>query len=293
MAIPSGDGVIQTAHDVLKRYETEHGEIGIHSEHDPEAAARLLEYEKSLRLIQNSVANDKRDLTTADAAAVALRELEQSGMVQAPSDEEIATCKAGIDKCKQELSEIQSAVKALEDAHLLSSAAARKTRLAADLHRDIQQWEAIAAALAPDSIPGEMLAEALEPINDRLAMTAKLAGWKVPRIDGDMDITASGRSYSLLSESEKWRADCLMAEAVSHVSGIRLLVLDRFDVLDSPGRNDLIFWLADMADAKAFDTAIVLGTMRRDQLEKARPGLPDNFGVFWIEEGTNVTEAFE
>lgn len=47
----------------------------------------------------------------------------------------------------------------------------------------------------------------------------------------------------------------LLAEAISHVSGRRLLVLDRMDVLDAPGRNDLIFWLADMADANAFDTA--------------------------------------
>ena len=116
-------------------------------------------------------------------------------------------------------------------------------------------------------------------------MTSKLAGWKLPVIDGDMNITVGGRPYGLLSESEKWRADYLLAEAISHVSGRRLLVLDRMDVLDAPGRNDLIFWLADMADANAFDTALVLGTMRRDQLEKALPGLPDNFGVFWMEGG--------
>ncbi|MGK9630576.1 hypothetical protein O6383_24315, partial [Salmonella enterica subsp. enterica] len=81
----------------------------------------------------------------------------------------------------------------------------------------------IADALSPDGIPGEMLAEALGPMNARLGASAVAAGWSIPQITADMEITGDGRPYALLSESEKWRADAMIAEAVSYLSGLRLL----------------------------------------------------------------------
>ena len=42
-------------------------------------------------------------------------------------------------------------------------------------------------------------------------------------------ITAGGREYRLLSESERYRVDAVLAEAVANLSGARLLVLDRAD----------------------------------------------------------------
>ena len=249
-----------------------------------DAAVKLPEYEKALSLLTSMVSNGERDIAAALAAKEQLAHLEAEAAA-APSDGALLEAKSNVDELRASRKEAQTKLEAVRHAERKAAEAESKTKAAAQHHANVQAWDKVAEHLAPTGIPAEILADALRPFADRLAMTSKLAGWKLPVIDGDMNITVGGRPYGLLSESEKWRADCLLAEAISHVSGRRLLVLDRMDVLDAPGRNDLIFWLADMADANAFDTALVLGTMRRDQLEKALPGLPDNFGVFWMEGG--------
>lgn len=243
--------------------------------------ARLPEYDKALKLMQSAVANGKRDLTAAEAAAGALRELEESGLTEAPSDEEITALKARIDAIKHSRANQQAGIRMLEDAVRQANEADEKTRRAAAFHQDVQQWEAIADALAPDGIPGEMLAEALGPINDRLAMSSNTSEWLSISISKDMAITAEGgRAYALLSESEKWRADAMIAEAVAFLSGIRLLVLDRFDVLDLKGREDLLYWLDGMAEDGDIETALLFGTL------KALPAqLPERIGAHWIDNG--------
>lgn len=243
--------------------------------------ARLPEYEKALKLMQSAVANGKRDLAEADAAAKALREMEEIGMTEAPRDEEITALKARIDALKHSRGNQQAAVRMLEDAVRQANEADEKTQRAAVLHQDVQQWEAIADALAPDGILGEMLAEALGPINDRLAMSSETSEWLRISIDKDMSISAEGgRSYALLSESEKWRADAMIAEAVAYLSGIRLLVLDRFDVLDLKGREDLLYWLDAMAEDGEIDTALIFGT-----LKALPPTLPQTIAAHWLENG--------
>ena len=260
---------------------------------DAEAAARLPEYEKALSLMKNCVANGKRDLADAEAAASALRTLEEGGLAEAPSDEEIAALKARIDAMKHSRTNQQFAIRLLEDAVRQADEADDKTRRAAALHQDVQQWEAISDALAPDGIPGEMLAEALGPINERLARSANEAQWTRINIGSDMRIFAAEegaqpRGYDLLSESEQWRADAMIAEAVSHLSGVKLLVLDRFDILDLKGREDLLYWLDGMAEAGEIDTALIFGTL------KALPAqLPETVAGFWIENGVagNLKDA--
>ena len=139
----------------------------------------------------------------------------------------------------------------------------------------------MADALAPSGIPGELLAEALGPINERLARSSSIADWLRVGIQADMTITADvGRPYALLSESEKWRADAMIAEAIAHLSGVRVLTLDRLDVLDLKGREDLLYWLDELADNEAIDTALVTGTL------KGLPErLPERIEAHWIENG--------
>lgn len=118
------------------------------------------------------------------------------------------------------------------------------------------------------------------PINSRLAQSAADSGWPQAAIGADMAITYGGRSYRLLSESEQYRADAMLAEAIAHISGTRLLVLDRFDVLDLQGRSDLIAWLDVLAANGEIDSALVFGTT------KALPsGLPATCGAHWVEAG--------
>jgi hypothetical protein len=95
-----------------------------------------------------------------------------------------------------------------------------------------------------------------------------------------MRILYNQRPYQLLSESEQWRVDAMLAEAVSHLSGLKLLVLDRMDVLVPEARNQLISWLDVLASTGEVDTALVIGTL------KALPGdLPATFNACWVDNG--------
>lgn len=244
--------------------------------------AALPEYERALKLMQNAVANGKRDLAAADAAARTLKELEDESGEPEGEANDIAALEQRIAAIKHHRGNHQAAIRLIEEAQRRAAEADEKTAKAAALHADVQAWEAIADALAPDGIPGEMLAEALGPINERLIASAEVAEWPRIEIQPDMTIRAAlhERPYTLLSESEKWRADAMIAEAVAHLSGVRLLVLDRFDVLDSKGREDLIYWLETLATGGAIETAMIFGTL------KALPaGLPETVQAFWIDGG--------
>ena len=149
----------------------------------------------------------------------------------------------------------------------------------------MQQWLAIADALSPDGIQAAMLADALNPINARLAENAALAQWPAPKITADMAIVVDGRAIALLSESERWRTDALLTISLAQLSGLRFAVLDRFDCLDMTGREDLLYWLSDLAEAQQIDTVIVLGTL------KAAPpagALPPHIEAQWIERGALI-----
>jgi hypothetical protein len=248
---------------------------------DPEAPARLAEYEKALGVMERSVANGQRDLESADAAARALREIEDAdGSTAAPTAEEIEALQARKSALQHDKKNFEMGIRLAEEAERAAAAADKKTGDAAAHHADVLAWDMLGDALAPDGIPGEMLAEALTPINGRLVQSAVDAQWPTVRISADMAITSNGRAYSLLSESERWRADAMIAEAVAHLSGIKLLVLDRFDVLDNQGRIDLLEWLDVLATSGEIDTALIFGTL------KALPAAgPQSIAYHWIENG--------
>jgi hypothetical protein len=247
--------------------------------------SKLREYERALDLMRKSVDNDRRDLAEADAAAKRLAEIDDEALA-APNSGVIDTARARITEGKSLRDAKDREIRAIEDLERQASAADKKTAAAGEHHFDVAQWEEIAEALSPSGIPGQILSEALGPINDRLALSANLSGWKRINIGADMSIYAAEegeapRSYRLLSESEKWRADAMIAESVSFLSGVRLLVLDRVDVLDMAGREDLICWLDDLAVDGAIDTALLFATL------KALPAnLPQNVEAFWLRDGT-------
>jgi len=286
MAIPFGDMDAQqrqqlaASNAALDRYTTEHGAIGDGEAADIEALANLPEHEKALQLLQSAVANDRRDLAEADAAAKAVVELEAAAG-DAPSEAEIDAARAHLRAAQAGRGEIAAHLEAQRSAERQAAQADASTAQALAAHQSALAWGAIADALAPDGIPGDMLNEALGPLNARLAEAAEIAQWAAVTVARDMQVLAAGRPYALLSESEQWRADAMLAEAVAHLSGIKVLVLDRLDVLDLPGRADLIAWLDALAQGGEINTALIFGTL------KALPAiLPATVAAHWVENGT-------
>jgi hypothetical protein len=233
----------------------------------------------AVKAMQRSVDNDKRDLTACDKAADDIKTITEA-IGKAPTGTEIEVVEREVEQLQQARGVHAGDLDALRKAKVAADAAEESTKKAKAAHADVVTWDAIGDALAPDGIPGEMLAEALTPINARLAQSALDAEWPLVVIGREMEITAAGRSYNLLSESEKWRADAMVAEAISFQSGLKLLVLDRFDVLDTKGRTDLLAWLDVLATNAEVDTALVFGTL------KSLPAdLPATVAGEWINNG--------
>lgn len=244
---------------------------------DKEAVAKLPEYEKALELMRSAVVNGKRDLEAAQAAKT---EYDRLVAEQGEALPDVS----GKEKTLVEITARRDTFRADERKYsdMARQAAGRATLVeqVAKLHADVLAWTDIADALAPDGIPAELLAEALDPINEHLRLSAANAEWEPAQINADMSITYGLRDYTLISESEKWRTDAMIAEAVAHVSGLRLLVLDRFDVLDMKGREDLLYWLDGMAQDGDIESAIIFGTL------KSLPALSfETIEAFWIDNG--------
>lgn len=264
----------------LDDYETQHGSLNA-AVGDSTAQERLPALTQARDLLASAVRNSMRDVKASEEAASQVQLLEQQIASAGRADT------AALDIARQQLATAQAerktcteAIDKLRTAKAAAEGAAQKTAQAAKHHDDVEGWDAIAQALAPDGIPAELLAAALGPINARLAQSAADAQWPKVEIGADMGITYGGRQYGLISESEQWRADAMVAEAIASQSNWRLLLLDRFDVLDLQGRSDLIAWLDVLADAGEVDSVFLFGTL------KAEPtGLPASIGTHWIDSG--------
>lgn len=261
---------------VLAAYERQYGKIGATG--DAEASAALPKAIEARDLMARSVENDRRDIAAAEAAAAQLKDAGAPEEIQAA---DVEAARAKVAALRAERKAIDDRVQALLNAKQAATSATERTANAARYHGDVQAWLAIADALSPDGIPGEILAEALQPFNAVLADLADLANWRAPAIDDDMSISWGGRPYRQLSESERWRVDALIGAALAEISGLRCLILDRFDCLDLPGRGDALGLVDALAVERNFDTILMLGTL------KSAPAAPsDAFTSYWIENGT-------
>lgn len=258
---------------------------------DPEAAARLPEYERSLKVLENALKSRTAERDAADAAAKQLELLRKDAAADSgDTDDELRTkIEAELAILKSAIGKVSEELEAARTARGAIAQAAEQTAKAAQHHADVVAWEALAEALGPGGIPGELLAEALDPINERLSAAANESEWMRIGIEADMTITADGgRPYALLSESEKWRADAMIAEAIACLTGLRLLVLDRADVLIGAERDRLFWWLDDLAADGSIDTALIFMSL------KAPPsGLPESVQAFWVanQQAGNLGEA--
>ncbi|MCF7771239.1 AAA family ATPase [Achromobacter pulmonis] len=259
----------------LAAYERQYGKIGAAG--DTEAAAAVPKAIEARDLMARSIENDRRDIATAEAAAALLQKQPTPEAIQ---NGDVQAARAKVATLRNERKAVDDRVQALINSKQAATSAAERTANAARYHADVLAWLAISDALSPDGIPGELLAEALQPFNAKLAELASLAGWWVPSIAADMDITWGGRPYRLLSESERWRVDTLIGAALAEVSGLRCLILDRFDVLDMVGRADALGLVDALATDGRLETILVLGT-----LKSAPPPPSEAFTVFWIADG--------
>ena len=163
-----------------------------------------------------------------------------------------------------------------------------RTEQATAAHEDVKAWEEISNALKPDGIPSELIGSALEPFNSMLTEFSLVADWPTVRVYDDMGIGFGDHEYPLCGESHQWRADTLITCAIAATSGIKFVVLDRFDCLDLQGRSDALALIDDLIANADLECALILATL------KSKPtGLPDHVQAEWIEGGVVVQSATE
>ncbi|HCF5141337.1 TPA: AAA family ATPase [Pseudomonas aeruginosa] len=247
---------------------------------DAEAARRLPEYREYLASAQRAVANSQRDLDECLAAAEQIKALEAES-VEAPSAEAIANGEQAINELRQARDASRAKLVALQEA--LEAATQREASIAKAqaAHQDVVAWTGMADALSPAGIPAEILADAIGPVNELLQRLSGTAGWSPVQISADIDVTFGGRLYGLLSESERWRCDTTIALAIATISGLRLALLDRFDVLDVPARTQQAMKLfQSLAAGGEIDTLIVAGTLKEPMAKT-----PAWLQAVWIDAG--------
>ena len=167
----------------------------------------------------------------------------------------VAAAQHAYDEARQTVSSAEYLAQAVKRADQAERDAARH-------HKAVLEWVAIAAALAPDGIPGEMLAAAMDPLNARFRAIAEATGWRQVAIGRDMIVRADGRPYALLSVSEQWRTDATIAVALAIESGVRFVAVDGFDVLAPIARGPALTWLRRLVKEDVLDTVIVLATLK-------------------------------
>lgn len=252
---------------------------------DEDAAVKLPEYEKALGLVKTAVTNGERDLATAMAAGERIAAMESENKA-VPDEQSISALKANLEVIKTSRKDAKAMLDEIDRNIKLASEAEAKTQKAAEHHASVQAWDKITSALAPDGIPSEMLHAALGPINVRLAKSSVDTGWKQTVINPDMSISYEERPYGLSSTSAKWRANVMIAEAISHVADIKFLMADEFDLLDLPSRSACLKWLIGLARSGEIDSVLLFGTLK-EKLAK----LPAEVTAHWIHDGVLIEQA--
>lgn len=238
---------------------------------------------RELQDTSREIASTEQKLGIARArvnqAQAAADRLAAAGAVE--DGEVAAELRQALADAEQRLSDAQERMSAIQTRKRHVEQLEQKERDAAEWHEKAKAWAAIAAVLAPDGLPNELLGWALKPVNDALRDGPE--GWPLVQIRGDMTLTVSGRPYGLCSESEQWSADLLMAAWIAQRAGSGMVLVDRFDVLEPRMRIPFLEWMADRTEAGTHQF-IVAGTFH---------SAPDiNFArVYWMGSGSALEQA--
>lgn len=225
----------------------------------------------AVELLKRTLNNDTRAVQDAENVVLGEECWPDEGALERTID--------AINKLRTNLAAAQAKHAALDDRFAMLSGVNDTNAKATEAHERVKAWLAIAEQLSPGGIPLRLLAKAIAPINERLDTLAGLAKWKVATIDADMGITYGGRALALCSESGKWRCNVMLQLAIATLSGIKLAVIDRFDVLEIAARPQFCALADSLVKTGLIDSIIVCGTL------KEAPRMPANWQSLWLANG--------
>ena len=162
-------------------------------------------------------------LTVNNDLRTAKRDAAKGGEVQSESDR-VALAQA--EQTVEDAREVVRLVKAEADA--------------ARLHQTIARYADIARALGPEGVRAKMLANGLAKLNAGLHVISSAADWYITSVEPNGSIQWGARPIALCSESERWRAQAAIQLTLGAITGSKVVVLDRGDLLDATNRQGLV-----------------------------------------------------
>ena len=154
---------------------------------------------------------------------------------------------------------LSRAEQAVEDARQVV-ALVRAEAEARQLQETVARYTAVKDALGPQGVRARMLTAGLADLNAGLAIISEVAKWPLTVVDDAGGITSGGRAIQLCSESEQWRAQASIQLTIAALTEARVVVLDRFDILDA--ENRIAFQSVANRITGATDVAILVCTTR-------------------------------
>lgn len=154
-------------------------------------------------------------------------------------------------------------------------------KLGADkTHHQIENNQIIIDLLSPNGLRQNVLyAKVREFMTTWVKPLTFAANWHDVELDREMVLSYGGRLYSMLSESEKYRAKAALQVGMAMFLGDKVVVLDAADILDKEGRNGLIKMLM-----KSALSSLVCMTMpsKEEAPDLSRNGIGR---TYWVEDG--------
>jgi hypothetical protein len=212
---------------------------------DPVAAHNSLAPAKSeVKLLSANVTNLREKIAAAKAFRTATAALPKK-----PNPAEIGQAKLDFAKANTDLVIAQSELESAERADSAQMMAQENTERAAAHHADVLAYTALATAV--EAMPAEFLSKTLTEFNAYTTKVSSSAGFPKSIIVGeDMEPRYGEILYSLASASQQWRIRLAVGYALAVMGGLRLLVLDEFDMLQPDARGGVLKFLLNTEEVQ-------------------------------------------
>jgi hypothetical protein len=179
---------------------------------------KLNDLEKELQVI----------MLEGKAAQKAVKELEQLGLVDTTVD----------------AAEADRKINGFREAVAMSSKRLemfRKWKRAGTTHTRIVNALAIAEQVAPSGIRQRKAGEAVEAFNtNHLYPLCQAFGIAPVTLDLDMNVLYRSHLYQFLSESAKFRIDCILQVAIARIDGSEMIIIDGADIIVGKDRSGIL-----------------------------------------------------
>jgi len=144
-----------------------------------------------------------------------------------------------------------------------------------------EHYDALCGLLAPDGIPGKLVAEKLGTLNARLKEHSEILGVEIVFAEDLSLMQPKGKPLWVLGGSEQARARMAIAEAISFVTNVKLLLLDECNISVADNAAKVRKWLTGVAS----EGTQIVAAAATNELKPPKVSQNTPMRIFWVSEG--------